>query len=410
MSFDTIEDAIEAIRKGEMVIVVDDEDRENEGDLVLAAEKVNPEKINFMAMHARGIICVPMSQERLDELGIKLLVQSEYAEKGCAFTVSVDARHGTSTGTSAHDRAQTIRTLVDPRSKPSDLIQPGHVFPLRAKTGGVLRRAGHTEASVDLAKLAGLYPAAVICEIMNEDGTMARVPQLMEFAKRFNLRIISIADLIKHRSDKELLVERIASAKLPTRYGEFTIHAYRTLIDDKEHLALVKGDVASQENVLVRVHSECVTGDILGSLRCDCGEQLAEAMRRIQAEGRGVLLYLRQEGRGIGLGSKIKAYHLQDAEGLDTVEANHRLGFPADFRDYGIGVQILKDLGLATIRILTNNPKKIVGIEGHGIQIVEQIPLAIPPNHYNYKYLKTKQEKLGHKLESVLGKPPRRTD
>lgn len=401
MGFAKIEDALAAMKRGEMIVVVDDEDRENEGDVVLAAEHVTPEKINFMAKEARGIICAPMTGERLDELGIKLIVQSEIGGKGCAFTVSVDAREGISTGTSAYDRAQTIKRLIDPRTKPSDLVQPGHVFPLRARPGGVLQRAGHTEASVDLTRLAGLYPAAVICEVMNEDGTMARLPDLERFAKKHDLLIISIADLIRYRYRREQLVEKIAWAHLPTEFGEFTIHAYKSLVDGKEHVALVMGEVAGKENVLVRVHSECLTGDVFGSLKCDCGEQLRQALRQIAREGLGVLVYLRQEGRGIGLGNKIKAYHLQD-RGLDTVEANRQLGFKEDLREYGIGVQILKDLGLSTIRILTNNPKKLVGIEAYGVKIVEQLPILVSPNEYNYDYLKTKKEKLGHQLDNIF--------
>lgn len=401
MGFAKIEDALEALKRGEMIVVVDDEDRENEGDVMVAAQFVTPEKINFMAKEARGIICVPMTGERLDELGIKLMVQTDSGGKGCAFTVSVDAREGISTGTSAHDRAQTIKTLIDPKTKPSDLVQPGHVFPLRARPGGVLQRAGHTEASVDLCKLAGLYPAAVICEVMNEDGTMARLPHLEKFAQKHNLLIISIADLIRYRYERERLIEKIAWANLPTEFGEFTIHAYKSLVDGKEHIALVMGDVAGKENVLVRVHSECLTGDVFGSLKCDCGEQLRQALRQIAAEGLGVFVYLRQEGRGIGLGNKIKAYHLQD-KGLDTVEANRQLGFKEDLREYGIGVQILKDLGLSTIRILTNNPKKLVGIEAYGIKIVEQLPILVPPNPHNYHYLKTKKEKLGHQLDAIF--------
>lgn len=401
MSFAKIEEALEALKHGEMIVIVDDEDRENEGDVMVAAQFVTPDKINFMAKEARGIICVPMTGERLDELGIKLMVQTDSGGKGCAFTVSVDAREGISTGTSAYDRAQTIKTLIDPKTKPSDLVQPGHIFPLRARPGGVLQRAGHTESSVDLCKLAGLYPAAVICEVMNEDGTMARLPQLERFAQKHNLLIISISDLIRYRYERERLIEKIAWANLPTEFGEFTIHAYKSLVDGKEHIALVKGDVAGKENVLVRVHSECLTGDVFGSLKCDCGEQLRQALRQINEEGLGVLLYLRQEGRGIGLGNKIKAYHLQD-KGLDTVEANRQLGFKEDLREYGIGVQILKDLGLSTIRILTNNPKKLVGIEAYGIKIVEQLPILVAPNPYNYDYLKAKKEKLGHQLDAIF--------
>jgi len=397
MVFDPVEEAIAAIRRGEMVIVVDDEERENEGDLVLAAEKVTPEKVNFMARFARGLICVPLTEERADELGLRPMV-GEGEGHEANFTVSVDARYGISTGISAYDRALTIQLLADPDAGPRDFVQPGHVFPLRAKPGGVLRRAGHTEASVDLARLAGLYPAAVICEIMNDDGTMARVPELLEFARRHHLKMTSIADLIRYRSRREKLVKREAEADLPTEFGRFRIIAYSNDVDNKEHVALVKGEVAGEEDVLVRVHSECLTGDTFLSKRCDCGPQLHEALRRIEAEGRGVLLYIRQEGRGIGLINKIKAYVLQD-QGLDTVEANRRLGFREDLRDYGIGAQILKDLGLSTIRLLTNNPKKVVGLEGYGLRIVEQIPLQAEPNEHNYEYLKVKKEKLGHLLQ-----------
>jgi 3,4-dihydroxy 2-butanone 4-phosphate synthase/GTP cyclohydrolase II len=397
MAFDSLEEAIEVIGQGEMVIVVDDEERENEGDLVLAAEKVTPERVNFMAKHARGLICVPLTEERAEELGLSPMVGGGRGLEA-NFTVSVDARYGISTGISAYDRALTIQLLADPDAGPRDFVQPGHIFPLRAKPGGVLRRAGHTEASVDLARLARLHPAAVICEIMNDDGTMARVPELLKFAKRHRLKMISIANLIRYRSRREKLVRREASAELPTEFGHFRIIAYSNEVDDKEHVALVRGEVAEREDVLVRVHSECLTGDTFLSKRCDCGSQLHEALRRIEAEGRGVLLYIRQEGRGIGLINKIKAYALQD-QGLDTVEANRRLGFKEDLRDYGIGAQILKDLGLSTIRLFTNNPKKVVGLEGYGLKIVEQVPLQVEPNEYNYQYLRTKKEKLGHLIQ-----------
>jgi 3,4-dihydroxy 2-butanone 4-phosphate synthase/GTP cyclohydrolase II len=398
MGLSTIPEAIEDIKAGKLVIIVDDEDRENEGDMSMAAEMVTPEAINFMAKHARGLICMPVIGERLDELNIPMMVQNNTAKYGTAFTVSVEAKDRTSTGISAADRAATVRTIVDPNTKPEDLVQPGHTFPLRARDGGVLVRAGQTEAIVDLARLAGLYPAGVVCEIMNEDGTMARMPELEVIADKFGLKIVSVADLIAYRRRHEKLIQRVAEAMLPTRYGEFTAFAYKSDIDPDEHLAMVMGDITTGEPVLVRVHSECLTGDTFGSLRCDCGEQLQMAMQMIAEEGRGVVLYMRQEGRGIGFHNKIKAYALQD-NGLDTVEANEALGFPADRRDYGIGMQILVDLGLNNIRLLTNNPKKWAGLEGYGLKVVETVPIICPPNQYNLHYLETKQRKMGHLLE-----------
>jgi len=394
----SISEAVEDIKAGKFVIIVDDEDRENEGDLAIGAEKITPEAINFMAIHGRGLICMPVIGQRLDELRIPMMVRENTSKFSTAFTVSVEAKHRVSTGISAADRAETVKAIIDPATKAEDLAQPGHTFPLRARDGGVLVRAGQTEAIVDLAKLAGLYPAGVVCEIMNEDGTMARRPQLEVVAKKLGLKIISVADLIAYRRRHEKLVHRVAEARLPTRYGEFTAIAYRSQIDPDEHLALVMGNVSTQEPTLVRVHSECLTGDVFGSLRCDCGEQIALAMQTIAEEGRGVLLYMRQEGRGIGFHNKLRAYALQD-NGLDTVEANVSLGFEPDPRDYGIGAQILADLGLREIRLLTNNPKKRVGLEGYGLKVVETVSIVISPNPHNLQYLQTKQEKLGHLLE-----------
>ncbi len=399
--FARIEDVIEAFRDGEMIIVVDDEDRENEGDLTIAAGKITPDAINFMARYGRGLICMPMTEERLTELDIPQMVAQNTARFDTAFCVSIEAKGVTSTGISAGDRAATVLAAIDPSTQPSDLARPGHMFPLKARTGGVLVRAGQTEAAVDLARIAGLYPAGVICEIMNEDGSMARVPELTKFAKRHKLLMITIADLIQYRMRTEALVRRVASAALPTEHGDFRVIAYESVIDRETHVALVKGEIGDGENVLVRVHSKCLTGDVFHSARCDCGAQLDAAMLRIAQEGRGVLLYLNQEGRGIGLANKIRAYELQD-QGFDTVEANERLGFKADQRDYGIGVQILKDLGVRSMRLLSNNPRKLVGIEGYNLSVAEWLPLEIPPSRHSRRYLRTKKEKLGHRLTSDL--------
>jgi 3,4-dihydroxy 2-butanone 4-phosphate synthase / GTP cyclohydrolase II len=399
--FATIEEGLEEIREGRVLLVVDDEDRENEGDLVMAADKATPEAVNFMATHGRGLICMPMTGERLDELKLNMMVAENTAPMGTAFTVTVDARRGVTTGTSAYDRAVTIRTLVDPQMRADDLTVPGHIFPLRAKDGGVLRRAGHTEAAVDLARLAGCYPAGVICEVLDDTGAMARLPQLYDLAKRFDLKMITIKDLIEYRTHREKLVRRIASTRMPTDFGEFTAIAFEATVYDRVHLALVMGDVAGDTPVLVRMHSECLTGDVFHSLRCDCGSQLLKAMAIIKDVGRGVIVYLRQEGRGIGLHNKIRAYALQE-QGMDTVEANHALGFKADLRDYGIGAQILVDLGLKNLRLLTNNPTKRAGLDGYGLQVVERVPLEVEPNPENKKYLSTKRDKLGHMLTSNL--------
>jgi 3,4-dihydroxy 2-butanone 4-phosphate synthase / GTP cyclohydrolase II len=395
--FAPIDDAIEEIRRGRMIVVCDGEDRENEGDLVMAAQFATPEAVNFMAKEGRGLICLALTAERCEQLGLRLMAAKNEAPLQTAFTVAIEAAHGVSTGISAHDRAHTIQVAIDPHSGPGDVVSPGHVFPLRSKDGGVLERTGHTEASVDLARLAGLIPAGVICEVMNEDGTMARVPDLGPYCERHGLKMITVADLISYLRRTERLIERVVATTLPTAYGEFTAVGYRSLIDDKHHVAMVKGEVADREDVLVRVHSECLTGDVFHSLRCDCGEQLAAALAMIEREGEGVLLYLSQEGRGIGLLNKLRAYKLQE-DGVDTVEANMKLGLPADLRDYGIGAQILGDLGLSSIRILTNNPRKIVGLEGYGLSVTEQVPIEAVPNPHNEDYLRAKRDLLGHTL------------
>jgi 3,4-dihydroxy 2-butanone 4-phosphate synthase/GTP cyclohydrolase II len=395
--FATIEEALEDVRQGKFVVVVDAADRENEGDLTIAAQFATPEAVNFMATHGRGLICLCLTDERCDELALEQMTDRNETPFGTAFTVSIEAREGVSTGISAHDRARTIQVAIDPSKGPEDLVQPGHVFPLRASAGGVLQRAGQTEAAVDLARLAGLNPAGVVCEVMKDDGTMARVPDLVEYCARHDLKMITVEDLIEYRRRTEKLVERITSVRLPTAYGDFTAIAFREKLTGKHHVALVRGHVEGEQDVLVRVHSECLTGDVFHSLRCDCGEQLEQALARIGSEDRGVLLYMAQEGRGIGLLNKLKAYELQE-NGMDTVEANLELGFPPDMREYGIGNQILADLGLSTIRILTNNPKKITGIEGFGLTVVEQVPIEISPNDENRRYLETKRTKLGHRL------------
>jgi 3,4-dihydroxy 2-butanone 4-phosphate synthase/GTP cyclohydrolase II len=398
--FHTIDEAIEDIAKGKMVILVDDEDRENEGDLCMAAEKVTPAAINFMAKHGRGLICLSLTPQRVEELQLSMMTDDNTSQFGTAFTVSIEAKKGVTTGISAADRATTILTAIDPKVGADDLARPGHIFPLRAKPGGVLQRAGQTEGSVDLARLAGLYPAGVICEIMSDDGTMARVPELMEFAQKHGLKIVTVKDLIHHRVRTERFVKRASDVKLPTEYGEFRAIAYTNGMDSNIHIALVKGEIKPEDPVLVRVHSECLTGDVFGSKRCDCGDQLHKAMQMIDKEEKGVILYMRQEGRGIGLANKLKAYELQD-KGLDTVEANLKLGFKPDLRDYGIGAQILVDLGVRKMKLMTNNPKKIVGLEGYGLKVVERVPIESRPHEKNIIYLRTKKKKLGHMLDNV---------
>jgi 3,4-dihydroxy 2-butanone 4-phosphate synthase / GTP cyclohydrolase II len=395
--FSPIEEAIEDIREGRMVVVCDAEDRENEGDLTMAAQFVTPDAINFMATHGRGLICLALTGERCDELGLDLMAAKNESPFQTAFTVSIEAREGITTGISAHDRAHTVQVAIDPSTRPRDLVQPGHIFPLKAKEGGVLERTGQTEAAVDLARLAGLNPSGVICEVMNDDGTMARVPDLERYCERHGLKMITVADLIAYRRQHDKLIERVVEAQLPTKFGDFRVVGFRSLVDEKHHVAMVKGDISGEEDVLVRVHSECLTGDVFHSLRCDCGQQLEDALARIEREGRGVLLYLSQEGRGIGLLNKLRAYKLQET-GLDTVDANIELGLPADLRDYGIGAQILVDLGLSSIRLLTNNPKKIVGLEGYGLRVTDQIPIEHAPGEHNREYLRAKKERLGHML------------